>query len=136
MRASADYAVKQGLGGRLQADGYQSNGDKGLMVSGSMSLTHKWLRLNGGVGYFHTDNYDSRLYLYEQGPLYTYSMTQFYGEGIRYWLMVRANIRKKLMFTLKGGVTNYFDRNTIGSGYQQVDKSSLTDIDVQVRCKL
>ena len=135
-RVSADYSMRQGFSCRLQTDGYQSNGDKGVMISSSMSLTHKWLRLNGGAGYFHTNNYDSRLYLYEQGPLYTYSMTQFYGEGIRYWLMLRANIRKNLMLTLKGGVTNYFDRSTVGSGYQQVEGSSLADIDLQVRWKM
>ena len=134
-RVNADYSMKQWFVGHIQTDGYLSKGNKGVMISGSMSLTHRWLRLNGGAGYFHTDNYDSRLYLYEQGPLYTYSMTQFYGEGIRYWLMLRANIRKNLMLTIKGGVTNYFDRSTVGSSYQQVDRSSLADIDLQVRWK-
>lgn len=118
-RMSADYTVKQGFGGRLQADGYQSEGNLGWMVSGNLSLTHKWLRLNGGAGYFHTDNYDSRLYLYELGPLYTYSMKQFYGEGIRYWLMARANIAKRLLLTLKGSMTNH-----------------QADLDFQVRVKL
>ena len=118
-RMSADFTVKQGLGGRLQADGYQSEGNLGWMISGSLSLTHQWLRLNGGAGYFHTDNYDSRLYLYELGPLYTYSMKQFYGEGIRYWLMARANIAKRLLLTLKGSATNH-----------------QADLDIQMRVKL
>ena len=110
-------------------------GEWGTMVSCSLSFTKKWLRLNGGVGYFHTDGYDSRLYLYESGPLYTYSMAQFYGEGIRYWLMARATIGKKLMLTAKAGVTDYFDRSSTGSGYQEIDGSSLTDLDLQVRWK-
>ena len=76
------------------------------------------------------------MYLYEQGPLYTYSMAQFYGEGIRYWLMAKANIGKRLMLTAKVGVTNYFDRSVIGSSYQQVNGSSLTDLDLQLRWKL
>ena len=117
-RVSVDYTVKPGLGGRLQTDGYLSGGNVGWMVSGSLSFAHKWLRLNGGAGYFHTDNYDSRLFLYELGPLYTYSMKQFYGEGIRYWLMARANIAKRLLLTLKGSVTNH-----------------QADLDVQVRVK-
>jgi len=33
------------------------------------------------------------------------------------------------------GVTDYFDRTSIGSGYQQVDASSLTDLDLQLRWK-
>lgn len=109
--------------------------EAGLMVSETLGFTHRWLRLNGGLGWFHTDSYDSRVCLYELGPLYTYSFSQFSGEGIRYWLMVRANIGKRLMLTAKFGTTNYFDRSTIGSSYQQINRSSQTDLDLQVRCK-
>ena len=134
-RLGVDYAGGHGIVGRLQIDGCRMQGEWGAMISGSLSFTRQWLRLNGGLGYFHTDSYDSRLYLYESGPLYTYSMAQFYGEGIRYWLMGRATIGKRLMLAAKVGVTDYFDRVVIGSGYQQVDGSSLTDLDLQVRWK-
>ena len=134
-RLGIDYAGSHGLTGRLQIDGCRVQEAWGAMVSSSLSYTRQWLRLNAGAGYFHTDNYDSRLYLYENGPLYNYSMTQFYGEGIRYWLMARAVIGKRLMLTAKIGVTDYFDRAVIGSSYQQVDASSLTDLDLQVRWK-
>ena len=109
--------------------------EKGLMVSETLGFTYHWLRLNGGLGWFHTDSYDSRVYLYELGPLYSYSITQFSGEGIRYWLMARANIGSHLMLTAKLGITNYFDRSTIGSGYQQINQSSQTDLDLQIRWK-
>jgi len=135
-RLGMDYAGKHGLTGRLQIDACHVQEAWGVMVSGSLSYTRQWLRLNAGTGYFHTDNYDNRLYLYEQGPLYTYSMAQFYGEGIRYWLMARAGIGKRLMLTAKIGMTDYFDRTVIGSSYQQVDGSSLTDLDLQVRIKI
>ena len=134
-RLSADYTSDIGLGGRVQIDGGWSEGEWGGMVSGSLAYTHRWLRLNGGTGYFHTDSYNSRVYLYELGPLYTYSSQQFYGEGIRYWLMARANIGKRLTLTAKIGVTDYFDRTTIGSSYQEVDGSSLTELDLQARLK-
>ena len=134
-RLSADYSAATGLGGRMQIDGGWSEGEWGGMVSGSLAYTHRWLRLNGGAGYFHTDSYNSRVYLYELGPLYTYTSQQFYGEGIRYWLMARANIGKRLTLTAKIGVTDYFDRTTIGSSYQQVDGSSLSDLDLQLRWK-
>ena len=135
-RISAEYS--QGWSSRTQVDfGFISfNGnERGLMVSETLGLTHRWLRLNGGVGWFHTDSYDSRVYLYELGPLYTYSVAQFYGEGIRYWLMARANIGKRVMLTAKIGVTDYFDRSTIGSSYQQINASSQTDLDLQLRWK-
>ena len=137
-RLNAEYAGDSGWGSRTQVDGgycAYGEGEWGAMISESLSYTCRWLRLNAGIGYFHTDSYDSRIYLYERGPLYTYSMSSFYGEGIRYWLMARVNIGQRLMLTAKVGVTDYFDRTTVGSGYQQVDASSLTDLDVQVRWK-
>jgi hypothetical protein len=137
-RLSAEYAGDGGWGSRTQLDGgycAYAEGEWGTMISESLSYTCRWLRLNAGIGYFHTDSYDSRIYLYERGPLYTYSMSSFYGEGIRYWLMARVNIGQRLMLTAKVGVTDYFDRTTVGSGYQQVNASSLTDLDVQVRWK-
>ncbi len=137
-RLTADYSGENGFGSHTQLDGgygAYEEGKWGAMVSESLSFTHKWLRLNAGTGYFNTDSYDSRLYLYERGLLYSYSMMQFYGEGIRYWLMARAAIGKSLTLTAKVGVTDYFDRDKIGSGYQEIDASSVTDLDVQVRWK-
>ncbi len=138
IRVSAEYAGAGGFGSRTQVDGgycAYANDGWGTMLSESLSYTHHWLRLNAGMGYFHTDSYDSRVYLYERGPLYTYPMNTFYGEGIRYWLMMRAQVGQRLSLTAKVGVTDYFDRTTVGSSYQQVDGSSLTDLDVQLRWK-
>ena len=135
-RLSTDYTIATGLGGRMQIDGGWTTDEWGGMVSATLAYTRRWLRLNGGFGYFHTNSYNSRVYLYEQGPLYTYSSQMFYGEGIRYWLMARANIGKHLALTAKIGISDYFDRTTIGSSYQQVDASSLSDLDLQLRWKL
>ena len=49
--------------------------------------------------------------------------------------MGRANIGKRLMLTAKIGITNYFDRAVIGTSYQQIDASSQTDLDLQLRWK-
>lgn len=137
VRLSADYASPCGLGFRTQLDGgYGVYTDEwGVMLSENLSYTRQWLRLNAAMGYFHTDSYDSRVYLYERGPLYTYNCNQFYGEGIRYWLMARANIGESLLLTAKVGVTDYFDRRTIGSSYQQIAASSQCDLDLQLRWK-
>ena len=118
------------------AHSIHGDGEWGMMLSERVSYVHNWLRLNAGGGYFLTEGYDSRVYLYEHGPLYTYNFSQFYGEGIRYWLMVRAAVGKRLMLTAKIGVTDYFDRSVIGSGYQQIEASSQCDLDIQLRWKI
>jgi hypothetical protein len=50
--------------------------------------------------------------------------------------MVRAHVCKKLMLTAKIGVTDYFNRDHISSSYQQIDQSSQTDLDIQIRWKI
>lgn len=137
-RISIEYSSSQ-FSARTQFDGGYCTAQKsefGAMISENVAYSHDWLRLNAGVGYFDTDSSNSRVYLYENGPLYTYSMQQFYGEGIRYWIMLRASIGRKLTFTAKIGVTDYFDRVKISSDNQQIDQSSQTDLDIQVRWRI
>ena len=124
-RITAEYTTEN-FSARTQFDGgyCAENEERGVMLSGNLAYTYHWFRMNAGVGYFNTDSYNSRVYLYENGPLYTYSMQQLYGEGMRYWLMLRANLGKHFMLTAKVGVTNCFDRK---------DK---TDIDLQLRMKI
>ena len=124
-RITAEYTTEN-FSARTQFDGgyCAENEERGVMLSGNLAYAYHWFRMNAGVGYFNTDSYNSRVYLYESGPLYTYSMQQFYGEGMRYWLMLRANLGKHFMLTAKVGVTNCFDRK---------DK---TDIDLQLRMKI
>ena len=137
-RLSIEF-MSQKFSARTQLDGgccVAEKSELGAMISENLAYTSGWLRLNAGLGYFNTDSYNSRVYLYENGPLYTYSMQQFYGEGIRYWLMLKANAGRKLTLTAKVGITDYFDRKHISSSYQQIDQSSQTDLDIQVRLKI
>jgi hypothetical protein len=137
-RGRVSVAYDNGWSSKTQLDvGFTAveQEEKGLMVSETLGYAWRWLRLNGGFGYFKTDGYDSRVYLYESGPLYTYSMGQFQGEGWRCWLMARAAIGRNLSLTAKWGRTKYTDREIVGSGYQQVDGSALSDLDVQLRWK-
>lgn len=116
--------------------------DKGYAVSQMITLsspdkvdnTFKY-SCHASFTYFNSDGYNSRLYVYERGPLYSFYVPSFYGEGIRYTLMFRANVHSRLTLTAKLGVTDYFDRAAIGSGNQMIDGSSQADLDLQVRWK-
>ena len=86
--------------------------------------------------YFDTDDYDSRLYQYEQGPLYNSSFNMYAGRGIRYSLMMSYSLSKQWTLCTKIGTIDYFDRATIGSGNQQINHSSATEMDIQLKIKL
>lgn len=108
---------------------------KGWMVSQIVGFQHRWLRLHANLGYFHTDDYSSRVYGYESGLLYTLSQGSYFGQGIRYAVVARADINKHLLVIGKLGVTDYFDRDHISSGLQQINQSSQTDLEMQVKWK-
>ena len=130
--------LTNGLSIQTQLDGiavsFKEN-NIGWMVSQQVSYKWHWLDFSGNFSYFHTDNYESRLYLYERPLLYEYSSLMFYGKGIRYALKARADIRNHFVFTAKLGLSDYFDRNRISSGTQEICASSMTDLDFQLLYK-
>lgn len=108
----------------------------GWMVSQNMAYTNSWISAAANIGYFHTHDYNSRIYTYENGTLYTFSFPMFYGEGMRGAMLLRGNIGSHLIILCKVGATKYFDRDKISSSYQQINSSWQADIDLQIRWKL
>lgn len=108
---------------------------RGWMITQSAGYTLRRLRLYASAGYFNTDDYNSRVYNYERGMLYSYNNSSYYGEGIRYSLLLRSDISDRLTINCKVGTTDYFDRSSISSGYQEIMHSSMTDIELQARWK-
>lgn len=109
----------------------------GWMISQNFGYSLKnLLNVNASFGYFHTDDYDSRIYSYERSMLYSFSFPAFYGKGMRCSLFANYNFLKKMTITAKIGATKYFDRDKIGSGYQQIFHSYATDLEMQIKIKL
>lgn len=126
-----------GLSTATQADAVTTTDSQwGYMLSQTGACQWHTLRLSGSAGFFHTTDYAARLYVYERAPLYNFSFPAYYGEGLRLSLMVQTTVARRLTLTAKLGFTHYTDRDVIGSGLQQIDSPSQTDIDLQVRWKL
>ena len=122
----------------IQMDGciYRyENTSRGIMLGNFAGLKLKRLSLSGTLKWFVTDDYDSRLYSYERGLLYSFSMPAKYGRGIHYSFLAKCQLWKNVTLSAKIGVADYFDRSTIGSSYQQIDASSACDIELQARVK-
>ncbi len=113
-----------------------NNRSAGYMLSEHVGYNHRWLKLYATMGYFNTDDYNARIYVYEKGLLYNFSFPSFFGEGMRCALNVRADIGERMMMMAKIGTTVYFDRRTIGTGLQKINDKSMTDMELQVRLKL
>ena len=135
LRLSAGYDFGR-FTTRTQLDAalsHKHESSKGWMLGQTVDMRLRRLIMSAHVAYFHTDDYDSRVYTYEQGMLYEFSFPVFYGEGIRYALSLRSDISAHLMLQAKIGVTDYFDSDHISSGLQQIDRSSKADLWLQLK---
>lgn len=83
--------------------------------------------------YFETDDYNSRIYAYENDVLYSYSIPAFFEKGFRYYLNLNYDPGKKLSFWLRWAQTIYREKNTIGSGLDEIAGSRRSEMKVQVR---
>ena len=93
-------------------------------------------RIDLGITYFNTDNYDARVYNYEPSLLYTFGSTSYYDHGIRTTLLASVPIVKQSLFIhAKFGMTHYFNRDTIGSGLEMIEANHREDLQVQFRWK-
>ncbi len=140
LRLSSKYTFNQHLSLLSQIDGINTRikgrHQSGVMVSEQASWKSQWLTIDGSAAWFHTDDYESRLYRYESSILYDFSFPMHYGHGIRYMLMFSANIGNKLKASAKLGVTDFFDRAVISSDMQEIAHSSMADLLIQVSYKL
>jgi len=127
--------VKKSWSSKTQVDATLLKESRGYMLSENWAWKYRWLRLNAVFGYFHTTDYDSRIYAYEPNLLYTMSFGSYFGEGIRYALLAKADVGKHLVLVGKWACTDYFDRNHISSSYQQINASSQSDLELQVKWK-
>lgn len=85
--------------------------------------------------YFDTDSYNARIYAYENDVLYAYSFPSYYYKGMKAYLNIRYDITRNISVWLRVSNLFYHDRNTIGSGLEEIDGKHRTDVKAQVRFK-
>ncbi len=106
------------------------------MITEHATCQWRTITLRAAVGYFHTDDYASRVYVYEPSMLYSYSYPSFYGEGLRGAFTARLQATRALLLIAKLGITHYMDRSQISSGLQRIDGRNQTDLELQVKLRL
>jgi len=83
--------------------------------------------------YFETDDYNSRIYAYENDILYGYSIPAFYDKGFRYYLNLNYDLAKNVSVWLRLAQTIYRERLTVGSGLDEIQGNKRTEVKCQIR---
>ena len=99
--------------------------------------TTERVRVSLALVLFHTDDYDSRLYLYEPSLLNSFGMQQLYGRGQRVTSTLRLRTADRhWTMQCKIGVTHYSDRDAISSGILRIDSPWKPDLQFLLRLTL
>lgn len=109
----------------------------GFMLFQSFTYTFQQVPLQIAVnyGYFDTDDFNTRLTIYEKGLLYAFSMPSFYGQGMRFTCNLRYDFNKQLTGLVKIAITKYNDRGQIGTSLERINGESKTDLYLQLKWK-
>lgn len=106
---------------------------EGILLNGTTKIHISPIKFFVYGAWFKTDNYDSRIYVYEPGLLYSFAMQSFYGKGSRVAAGIQYSIKRKFDFQAKWGWTHYRDRDRIGTGTEEIRGSNKADIQLQLK---
>jgi hypothetical protein len=81
--------------------------------------------------YFETGGYNSRIYAYENDLRYSSSVPAFFDKGYRYYINVNYDVRMNLSLCLRWGQMIYREKESIGSGLDEIPGNHRSDLKLQ-----
>lgn len=93
------------------------------------------LKLTGRYAIFNVEDYDARIYAYENDVLGFFSIPAYYRQGSRYYLIVNYKPTRNLEFWLRYARSKFPNENTLGSGLNEIQGSTQSEIKLQFRLK-
>lgn len=109
-RFSFRYLLNENISitSRLDYNNVQPSGSKGVMLLQDLNYRFRkiplWLWLRYCL--FSTDDWDSRIYCYENDLLYSFSIPALSGKGTRSYIMLKYEIGKSAELRIKFGLTS------------------------------
>ncbi|MCU0352352.1 MAG: helix-hairpin-helix domain-containing protein [Cytophagales bacterium] len=92
----------------------------------------RW-QLGTRLALFDTDDYDNRQYVFEKDVLYSFTVPAYYRQGLRYYLLLNYDVNSKMSVWLRFARTTLTSEPTIGSGLEEINGPTRSDVRVQVR---
>src|SRR6056297_1417779 len=92
-------------------------------------------RIDARITLFDTDNFDSRVFQFENDLLYVLSNAMLFDRGQRMYIVINYTAASWLDFWLKAATTIYNNRDVISTGNLQIDGNRRSDIGIQARVR-
>lgn len=118
------YSVndKLSLNCRIDHKYVRQSGSKGLLMSQDLTYRFTTIPITLWVRYciFNTDNWDSRLYIYENDLLYSFSIPSFAGKGSRKYIMAKWELGNFGELRIKYALTSLIQKYDIPEDRDEV----------------
>ncbi|WP_288369193.1 helix-hairpin-helix domain-containing protein [uncultured Algoriphagus sp.] len=112
---------------------FGSNSSNGFMIIQDLRFAREKWKITGRYALFDTDDFDSRIYAFENHVLWTFSIPAFSGQGQRYYLLGEYDLSRKLRLYFRFARTSFTDREKISSGLQEIQGSRQTETTLLLR---
>lgn len=96
---------------------------------------HRPITLATRIALFDVSAYDARLYMSESDMAYSYGSLSLQDAGCRFYLLLHYDVSQDLSISAKYAITNYDDKESIGSSYEKIEGSHRQTWKVQLRWK-
>lgn len=91
------------------------------------------IRLDTRVSMFDTESFATRVYQFENDLLYVFSSQSLFNKGQRLYLLLNYEPTDFLDLWAKFGITIYEDEQIVGSGLNQIEGDTRSEIGIQAR---
>jgi hypothetical protein len=95
-------------------------------------MNSRW-KLNIRYVMMDTDDYDSRIYAYENDVLYSFSISSYSDAGSRLICNVRFKFTRSMDVWFRYAATFYSNKEAVGSGWDEIEGNRKSDLKLQIR---
>jgi hypothetical protein len=119
---------------RAQLNTYAIGGTKtaGIMMLQDITCSFYKFQISGRYALFDTDDHENRHYVYEADAWMAFSLPSYSGVGVRSYILLEYKMNKRLSLWARYARSFYSDRDTIGSGLDEIESNVKRDIKIQL----
>lgn len=126
------------LRNRLEWSAYQigsSNPTRGFLVYQDVLYKPVLFPLSivSRIAFFDTEDFNSRIYAYENDLLYYFSVPVLFNQGVRYYVNLRYRGIRNLSIEFRFAQTWYTNIDRIGSGFELIEGNTRSDWRMQLK---
>jgi len=91
--------------------------------------------LTSRIALFDTDDFNSRIFAYENDLLFNFSIPAFFDQGIRFYLNLRYKPNRSTTLELRFAQSRFANLDIISTGLNAINGNTRTEVKAQIKYK-